>query len=57
MTEWIIPCNPKMYKVDEAFENLKIVDWRRTNNTKNIEDGDIVYIYVSTPVSQIAYKS
>ena len=56
MTEWIIPCNPKLYKVDEAFENLKIVDWRRTNNTKNIEDGDIVYIYVSTPVSQIAYK-
>ena len=34
MTEWIIPCNPKMYKVDEAFENLKIVDWRILIMTK-----------------------
>lgn len=56
MTEWIIPWNPKMYKADEAFRDLKIVDWRKTNNTKNIEDGDIVYLYESMPVSQIVYK-
>ncbi len=56
MTEWIIPWNPSMYKADEAFKDLKVIDWRRTNNTKNIKDGDIVYLYASKPLSRITYK-
>lgn len=56
MTEWIIPCNPKLYRIEDAFKDLKIIDWRKTNNIKSAQDGDIVYIYISSPVSQIAYK-
>ncbi len=56
MTEWIFPCSPKFYRLKEALSDLKILDWRRTNNTKNIKAGDLVYIYVSSPVCKIAYK-
>ena len=54
MAEWIIPCNPNYYKIDEAFSELKCLDWKQT--PKNIEVGDIVYIYVSRPVQAIRYK-
>lgn len=56
MTEWILPCNPKYYRVSDAFKEQKIIDWRQTNNTKNIQDGDVVYIYLSSPNSSIVYK-
>ena len=52
--EYIIPCNPKYYNVSGAMSNLKIVDWKQTN--KNIEIGDIVYLYVGKPISGIKYK-
>lgn len=54
MTEWIVPCNPKCYKVDEAFSELKRLDWKQSSS--KIEVGDIVYIYVSKPVMAIRYK-
>ena len=54
MTEWIIPCNPNLYKVDEAFAELKTLDWKQTS--PKMEVGDIVYIYVSKPVQAIRYK-
>lgn len=52
--EYIIPCNPKYYNVSGAMFNLKIVDWKQTN--KNIEIGDIVYLYIGNPISEIKYK-
>lgn len=54
MTDWIIPCNPKYYKIDKAFSELKSLDWKQTS--QNIDAGDIVYIYVSSPVMTIKYK-
>lgn len=47
--DWIIPCNPKYYNVKCAMTDLKIVDWKQSN--KNISAGDIVYIYVGSPIS------
>jgi len=32
MREWILPCSRKYYRVEEAFRDLKIIDWRQTNN-------------------------
>ena len=52
--EYIIPCNENYYDVSGAMSNLKIVDWKQTN--KNIEIGDIVYLYISKPTSAIKYK-
>ena len=52
--DWIIPCNPKYYNVKCAMTDLKIVDWKQSN--KNISAGDIVYIYVGSPISAIKYQ-
>ena len=29
MTEWVIPCNPEYYNIDEAFENFKSIKWKQ----------------------------
>ncbi len=52
--DWIIPCNPNYYNVKCAMTDLKIVDWKQSN--KNISAGDIVYIYVGSPISAIKYQ-
>lgn len=53
MTSWIVPCNPKYYDVDGAFKSLKTLDWKQSS--KNIQEGDFVFIYVSRPVQAIKY--
>ena len=53
MTSWLTSCNPELYNVDEAFKNLKEVDWSQHTNVKV---GDTVYIYISKPVQAVAYK-
>lgn len=54
MRYWIIPANPKLYRIADAIRDLNgVIDWRQYNN---FEVGDIVYIYCSKPVSQILYK-
>lgn len=54
MNSWIIPCNPKNYDVIRAFQNLKEIDWKQS--IKNIDPGDNVYIYVSSPYKQVLYQ-
>ena len=54
MRYWIIPANPKLYRIADAIRDLNgVIDWRQYNN---FEVGDIVYIYCSKPISQILYK-
>lgn len=54
MRYWIIPANPKLYRIADAIRDLNgIIDWKQHNN---FEVGDIVYIYCSKPISQIIYK-
>lgn len=54
MNEWIIPCNLKYYDIYKAFKELDYIDW--IQNAKNIEIGNIVYIYVGNPKSKIEFK-
>lgn len=54
MNSWIFPSNPKMYDVLGALRNLEYIYW--TQRVKKIFVGDIVYIYLSAPVSRIIYK-
>lgn len=54
--EWIIPCNNKTYRVDEAFRLLPQVEWHQSERHKNIETGDTAYIYESTPIKSICWK-
>lgn len=53
MNYWIIPANPKRYRLADVLHVHDIVDWRQHNN---FEIGDIVFIYNSRPDSQILYK-
>ena len=53
MNYWIIPANPKRYRLADVLKELEVVDWRQHNN---FEIGDIVFIYNSRPDSQILYK-
>ena len=52
---WIIPCNPRYFDIVGAYEALRTIDWRQW--VKNIEPGDIVYIYVGKPFQAIMYKT
>ena len=54
MEEWIIPCNVKYYDVEKAFATITKLDWKQSN--KNMQIGDIIYIYVSKPYSEIRFK-
>lgn len=54
MTEWLIPCNPEYYDIENAFNKLDKLDWKQSN--KNIDVNDIVYIYIGSPVKAIVYK-
>ena len=54
MTKWIVPCNPKYYDVEGAFASLPRVEWKQSN--PNICEGDVVYLYVGSPIRAIKYK-
>lgn len=51
--DWLVPANPKYYDIVHAFDKQKIIDWKQgTGIIKN----DIVYMYVTSPISAILYK-
>ncbi|HFI0631478.1 TPA: MmcQ/YjbR family DNA-binding protein [Streptococcus suis] len=49
---WVIPANPKVYDIDTEFAENKVVYWPQKST---IQAGDIVAIYVTTPVQAIRY--
>jgi len=51
--EWIIPCNPKYFDIDKAFEENKEIIWKQSTD---IKVGDIAYMYLASPYSEIRYK-
>ena len=51
--KWIIPCNPKMYNIDKAYEESTTVFWHK--NAKYTV-GDEVYLYISDTVKAVRYK-
>lgn len=52
-TEWIVPANPKYFDLEKAFSESEIILWKQSSS---IAVGDIVYLYVASPVSAIRYK-
>lgn len=53
-TTWLYPANPSEYDVIKAFKDLKKIDWGIPNN---VENGDIVYIYLGNDIRKIMIKS
>lgn len=50
---WIVPCNIHFFNLDDHFKKNKTVVFR---NTFSIHKGDIAYIYIGKPYSEIRYK-
>ena len=53
MGVWIIPCNSSFYDIEGAFERFDRLDWKQS---RKLEVGDVVYIYVGRPTKAIMYK-
>ena len=50
---WIIPCNIKHYDIMKRFQSKNTVVWR---NAFSIHKGDVAYIYLSAPYSEIRFR-
>lgn len=50
---WIIPGNLKIFRITDYFSNNDIVDWKQSHYKFSV--GDIVFLYVSSPISSIRY--
>lgn len=52
---WIISANSRMYDHASSFAHHGYIDWRQGN--QKYELGDIIYIYCTSPVKRLRYKS
>ena len=50
---WIVPANPEYYDVIAHFGKRKEITWKQG---ARIREGDIVYMYIAAPFSEIRYK-
>lgn len=50
---WIVPANENKFRVSDWFREHDYVYWRQT---VNYHIGDVVYIYITSPVSAVKYK-
>lgn len=51
--EWIIPANSSFFDIEEYLDAHKRAVWKQS---KGIQKGDILYIYLSAPYSCIMYQ-
>ncbi len=52
-TEWLVPCNPAKFDIENAQLNMKEMYWRQ-NASYSV--GDIMYIYVSGGTGEVRFK-
>lgn len=50
---WIVPCSIKFFDVVGHFEKSDSIVWRKVSALK---EGDIVYVYIGAPFSEVKYK-
>ena len=50
---WILPCNIRIYDVVQHFKRNKRIVWI---NSFSMKTGDIAYLYVASPFSEIKYE-
>jgi 5-methylcytosine-specific restriction enzyme A len=51
---WLVPSNPEEYDLMGAFSRYDTIHWKRS---VNYENGDIVFIYISSNVQKVCYKA
>lgn len=50
---WVLPCNLKLFDLVSHLESSDSVIWKRL---RSVKEGDVVYIYIGAPYSEIRYK-
>ena len=50
---WVIPCNIKIFDIARHFETSETAMWKKA---PGIKTGDIAYIYIGAPYSEISFK-
>ena len=55
MKEWIFPCNPAFYRLDDALWNMEEIEWHQVRNISRAKAGDSVYFY-ETDSQSIRWK-
>ena len=53
MNYWIIPGNINIFRVTDYFQENDTIDWKQSHYRFIV--GDIVFIYVSSPISSVRY--
>ena len=57
MNEWILPSSPNLYRADDAFKELKYVEWHQSRIINNMQIGDIAYVYIWTCQEKCSRKT
>ena len=53
LENWIVPCSVKYYDVVTHLKEKETIVWRRVSALRK---GDVVYLYLGAPYSEIKYK-
>ena len=53
MSNWIVPCNVKHFDIFQHFKETDEVAFKRVGALRN---GDIAYIYLSAPYSEVRFS-
>lgn len=58
MANWLVTVNYDEFDLEKAYEKLPVIYWskRGENDDAGFQVGDIVYIYVTQPISKVMYQ-
>lgn len=58
MANWLVTVDFDDFELDKAFEALLVIYWKNstTNKDKGLQLNDIVYVYVTKPISKVMYQ-
>lgn len=53
MSTWLLSSGIKKFQLDECLKKYGFVDWTQT---RKVEVGDVVFVYISKPIGAVKYK-
>ena len=53
MSTWLLSSGNKKFQLDECLKKYGYVDWTQT---RKVEVGDVVFVYISKPIGTVKYK-
>lgn len=53
MSNWIFRANPSQFRIHDFIHDYGFVEYLQK---KNVQEGDIVYLYITAPAKRVEYK-